>query len=292
MADPDEPVMDFGAKKKKKKKPMVLDDDGEEAKPEEPAEEDDGMGGAVDFGKKKKKKDKPKIVDDEADAEVEELTEEFEAFGKKKKKKKPKEEVKVEEDDDDEDIPNDDDEDHGDEDDDGLIAAAKPWLNSERDYKYEEMLERMYEYLHSNNPELAGDRKRFVIKPPQVVREGTKKVVFINFAEICKMMSRNPEHVFAFMLAELGTTGSIDGNQRMVIKGRFQAKGIENIIRRYVGEYVTCNSCRSPNTLLEKDNRLFFLQCQNCGARRSVTAIKSGFVAQVGKRKKLLAKQG
>jgi translation initiation factor 2 subunit 2 len=38
------------------------------------------------------------------------------------------------------------------------------------------------------------------------------------------MMRRSPEHVFQFMMAELGTEGSIDGNQRLVIRGKFVPK--------------------------------------------------------------------
>lgn len=154
----------------------------------------------------------------------------------------------------------------------------------ERDYKYEELLQRMFQLLHANNPELAGDRKRFVMKPPQVVRDGAKKVVFINFPEICKAMRRTGEHVFNFMLAELGTTGSIDGSNRMVIKGRFQPKAVEHVIRKYVSEYVMCSSCKSPDTDLHKENRLYFMQCNNCGARRSVAAITAGYKAQIGRR--------
>eukprot|EP00966_Prymnesium_polylepis_P025554 589425-Prymnesium_polylepis.1 len=35
------------------------------------------------------------------------------------------------------------------------------------------------------------------------------------------------------MLAEMGTTGSIDASSRMVIKGRFPPKAIEQIVRRW-----------------------------------------------------------
>ena len=52
-----------------------------------------------------------------------------------------------------------------------------------REYKYEELLDRMYSLLIANNPELAGDRRKFLMKPPQVVREGSKRVVFINFGD-------------------------------------------------------------------------------------------------------------
>lgn len=37
-------------------------------------------------------------------------------------------------------------------------------------------------------------------------------------------MKRNPDHVFQFMMAELGTEGSIDGNKRLVIRGKFVPK--------------------------------------------------------------------
>ena len=48
-------------------------------------------------------------------------------------------------------------------------------------------------------------------------------------------MHRQPEHVIQFLFAEMGTTGSVDGAGRLVIKGRFQQKQIENVLRRYIG---------------------------------------------------------
>ena len=69
--------------------------------------------------------------------------------------------------------------------------------------------------LHENNPELS-ERSRITLKPPQLMRMGTRKTVWANFQEICKLMKRSPEHVFSFVVAELGTEGSVDGNQRLV----------------------------------------------------------------------------
>lgn len=44
---------------------------------------------------------------------------------------------------------------------------------------------------------------------------------------------RQPKHLLDFLLAELGTSGSMDGNQQLIIKGRFQSKQIENVLRRW-----------------------------------------------------------
>lgn len=49
-------------------------------------------------------------------------------------------------------------------------------------------------------------------------------------------MNRNNEHVSAYLLAELGTSGSLDGQQRLVVKGRFLPKSFETVLRRYVNE--------------------------------------------------------
>ncbi|XP_058971373.1 eukaryotic translation initiation factor 2 subunit 2 isoform X2 [Pocillopora verrucosa] len=163
---------------------------------------------------------------------------------------------------------------------------------NDRDYTYEELLTRVFDIMRAKNPEMVtGEKKKFVMKPPQVVRIGTKKTSFANFTDICKILHRQPKHLLAFLLAELGTSGSIDGNNQLIIKGRFQQKMIENVLRRYIKEYVTCNTCRSPDTILQKETRLFFIQCETCGSRRSVASIKSGFQAITQKRAQLKSKQ-
>uniref|UniRef100_A0A7N0TUA1 Eukaryotic translation initiation factor 2 subunit beta n=2 Tax=Kalanchoe fedtschenkoi TaxID=63787 RepID=A0A7N0TUA1_KALFE len=167
----------------------------------------------------------------------------------------------------------------------GPAPTQYPWEGTQRDYHYEELLNRVFNILRENNPELAGDRRRTVMRPPQVLREGTKKTVFVNFMDLCKTMHRQPEHVMTFLLAEMGTSGSLDGQQRLVVKGRFAPKNFEGILRRYINEYVICNGCKSPDTILSKENRLFFLRCEQCGSNRSVAPIKAGFVARVGRRK-------
>lgn len=163
-------------------------------------------------------------------------------------------------------------------------AGGESWLGSDRDYTYTELLNRVFSILRANNPDLAGDRRKFTIIPPIIGREGSKKTAFTNIAELCRRMRRPVEHVTSFLLTEMGTTGSMDANQRLIIRGRFQQMQIENLLRRYIGEYVTCKTCRSPETQLTKENRLFFMKCDSCGSSRSVAAIKSGFKAQIGRR--------
>jgi len=232
------------------------------------------------FGKKKKKK-KVIIVEEVAVEDEEEMSLEFAEKKKKKKKRKDLNDLvadladkDVEEDATPEEEP-----------------GASTWGGSDRDYTYDELLLRVFDIMRQKNPEMAsGTKQKFVMRPPQVVRVGTKKSSFVNFMEICKMLHRPQKHLLDFLLSELGTSGSIDGNNQLIIKGRFQQKQIENVLRRYIKEYVTCHTCRSPNTLLQKDSRIFFLQCEACGSRCSVASIKHGFQAVTGKRAAIRAK--
>lgn len=99
-----------------------------------------------------------------------------------------------------------------------------------------QLLRRFFSLLHQHNPELAGEKRKYTIVPPQVAREGTKKTMFSNITDICRRMHRQPEHMIQFLYSELGTQGSVDGNQRLIMKGRYTQKQIENVLRKYIGE--------------------------------------------------------
>ena len=61
-------------------------------------------------------------------------------------------------------------------------------MDSDRDYSYDELLQRVFGIMRDRNPDMvAGEKKKFVMRPPQVVKVGTKKTAFVNFTEIAKM---------------------------------------------------------------------------------------------------------
>ncbi|XP_059074434.1 eukaryotic translation initiation factor 2 subunit beta isoform X2 [Cryptomeria japonica] len=161
---------------------------------EAPPEMKEEVSELAPFDPTKKKKKKKVVLQDATDEGAEKATEKMESLsvsdtltGLKKKKKKPVEGSFQEE----ENIEpiedangNHEDEDEGGEE--TCFQIRYPWEGSDRDYKYEELLGRVFNILRENNPELAGDRRRTVMRPPQVLREGTKKTVFVNFMDLCK----------------------------------------------------------------------------------------------------------
>ena len=291
MTETEKPVDDFAfdasVKKKKKKKAVSFDKfDSDAANLEEAGDVDD----VVQLGSSLKETtitEQAEELAEETPAEEKPTEEEkveevatFDFTAKKKKKKKvvdttdfdalnePKEDEELDAE------PTEDTEDG---------PEGEAWLGSDRDYTYKELLGRLFAQYRIMNPDAdSGEKRKYTIVPPNVQREGSKKTCFANVADISKRMHRTPEHVIQFIYAELGTSGSIDGAGRLILKGRFQQKQIETVLRRYINEYVTCKTCRSPDTTLSKENRLFFLDCEQCSSRRSVAAIKAGFSAQIG----------
>lgn len=61
------------------------------------------------------------------------------------------------------------------------------WANTDRDYTYDELLDLVFNIIKEKNPDIvAGEKRRLVMRPPQVLRVGTKKSSFANFIDICK----------------------------------------------------------------------------------------------------------
>ena len=220
-------------------------DDGDE-----PAKEDDDVANMLK-GMKKKKSKKPKAEEGDAvdggDDAAADGGLDLSTMKKKKKSKKPKEGTEDEfaaklaaldiEKEDEEETP---------------AAEPKPvdagdmekgtgiWQHDEtKAIGYELLLSRFFTLLAQKNPDHASSGSRsYKIPPPQCLREGNKKTIFANLAEICKRMKRTDEHVTSYLFAELGTSGSVDGSRRLVIKGRFQQKQIENVLRRYISKFL------------------------------------------------------
>ena len=171
----------------------------------------------------KKKKKKSTLKETEG-GDGEGNAEEFDFGEKKKKKKKPKAPVEEEN-----------------EGEDSSAAQQTEHVTEavgEEPFTYQQLLTRVFDILRTKNPDLSADKKKSPIVPPQVLREGSKKTAFANIVDICKRMKRAPDHVVSFLFAELGTTGSIDGSARLIIKGRFMQKQIENVLKRYIGEFL------------------------------------------------------
>ena len=129
---------------------------------------------------------------------------------------------------------------------------------------YEALLDRAKKDL----PQTLEAHDRFQVPEPDVMIEG-KTTVIRNFAAIAESLRREPEHLYGYLLRELGTAGNLDGG-RVVFKGKVSTANIAERIMSYVEEYVLCSECDRPDTKIVKDGRVLILTCETCGAHRPV----------------------
>ncbi len=159
-------------------------------------------------------------------------------------------------------------------------------------YPYEFLLERVTSLLKENNPALV-KKTKYQIKVPNVQKLSVNKAVWLNFEEICNSLNRPMEHVMLFITTELSCEASFGPENQLILRWRYKNKIIEGLLVKYIQEYVTCWMCKNPRTTLNKEpaTRLYFMHCTVCHSTRSVSIIKSGFVAvKRGERKKLAQK--
>lgn len=152
-------------------------------------------------------------------------------------------------------------------------------------YAYVYLLNKLYENLTDTGVEI---KHKFTLKMPIVQRLSSKKTAWINFIDCATNINREQNHLQSFLLSELSTEGNINSRGHLTIKGIYNQKNIESILRKYISSYVQCSACKSLNTIIEKNNstRLNFLVCSQCKSNRSLQPINTDFNSSIKTSKK------
>jgi translation initiation factor 2 subunit 2 len=146
-------------------------------------------------------------------------------------------------------------------------------------YDYNDLLERICENMKKNYNPLLTKKTKMSIALPQVGALGSRKSLWANFEEIISSVDRKLEHAQNYLGAELSTEVYLNDKNQLVMKGRYNQKQIQNVLKNYLKDYVKCQNCKSYKTELERDasTRIYVLRCKACGASNSVSNIHKGF---------------
>jgi translation initiation factor 2 beta subunit (eIF-2beta)/eIF-5 len=144
------------------------------------------------------------------------------------------------------------------------------------EYSYDFLLDRVNELIKKHNPQMT-EKEKISLPVPNVCRASTTRSNWTNFGETSTMINRPIDHLFQFILSELGTEGSVTAENQLLLKGKYNNKHMESLLKKYVIEYVQCQNCKSINTLIKKDNltRMNSIECKNCLSTRTVATIKA-----------------
>jgi translation initiation factor 2 subunit 2 len=115
-------------------------------------------------------------------------------------------------------------------------------------------------------------RERWEVPRP-VVNIAGRRTFVKNFTELAKALRREPGHMAKFLFKELAAPGNLEGDA-LVLQGKFGTELMAKRIGDYANEFVLCKECGKPDTDLLREDRLWSVKCQACGARRPVRALK------------------
>ena len=108
------------------------------------------------------------------------------------------------------------------------------------DYEYDTLLNRARDRI----PTDISERNRWTMPNPEILVEGNQTIIR-NFSAIVDAMDRDANHVYQYLINELGTSGTRE-QIRVMLKGRIPPKRIKEKIVGYVKTYILCDQCMSP----------------------------------------------
>lgn len=112
--------------------------------------------------------------------------------------------------------------------------------------------------------------ERFKVPEVVCVVQGNKTLIK-NFVEILTVLRRDANHLSRYLLKELATPGTIQGNI-LILNAKIPRMTLEKKIEDYIKEFVYCRVCGEPDTKFVKEDRIIFIVCEACGAKTPTRA--------------------
>lgn len=140
----------------------------------------------------------------------------------------------------------------------------KSCFSKKMDYK--ELLQK----AHKEIPESVKVKERFEIPKVKGHIEGNKTIIS-NFENIAGVFGRPVDHLLKYVLKELATPGEMRKGA-LIIGTKISASRVNEKIVQYASEFVICPECKRPDTKLIKEDKVMFMRCMACGARKPVKA--------------------
>jgi translation initiation factor 2 subunit 2 len=128
---------------------------------------------------------------------------------------------------------------------------------------YEEMLEEAFKKIVKKEA-----KERFQIPQIEGELQGERFIVR-NFKKIAEYLKRDSKHLAKHLMLSLATSGSIEG-EALVLNSKLKRETVQQKLEEYIKKYVFCRVCNEPDTRLVKEDRIYFIQCDACGARYAV----------------------
>ena len=129
---------------------------------------------------------------------------------------------------------------------------------------YESLLKR----IEKNISKDAKDTQRFELPTVEITWEG-KKTILRNFGDFPKALRRDTNIILQYLSKEFAVPAERVG-EKAIFVGKRDPDDFTRLFKIYLKDYVECPTCTSPDTKVERENRISFLICEACGAKSTV----------------------
>jgi translation initiation factor 2 beta subunit (eIF-2beta)/eIF-5 len=120
------------------------------------------------------------------------------------------------------------------------------------------------------------------LAPPHLIYTSKNVSCWQNFAYWCDFIKRPQPHVYLFVLSHCACNVWWNRNSNtLTFDCKIHPRKLEQFMKKYIFEYITCPICYSPWTKLLKR---YTLRCEECGlvpSRKKVEEILSSVMVSV-----------
>jgi translation initiation factor 2 subunit 2 len=144
-------------------------------------------------------------------------------------------------------------------------------------YDYDRLLARCIERKEHDRTELLLRCQTPVSIPHADLMVGQSCTILMNwksYTRLFRALTRDP-HLFQQYINEYySCQSSINQREQLTFNIRTTKTTFDNILRKFLDEYVTCLICQTAQTHLIKSDGLWRIECQLCGSQRIVKRLK------------------
>jgi translation initiation factor 2 beta subunit (eIF-2beta)/eIF-5 len=144
-------------------------------------------------------------------------------------------------------------------------------------YDYDRLLARCIERQEHDRPEMILRCQTPISIPHGDLIVGQSRTILVNwkaYIRLFRALTRDP-HLFQQYINEHYTCQStINQREQLTFNIRTTKTTFDNVLRKFLDEYVTCLLCQTAQTHLIKSDGIWRIECQLCGSQRTVKRLR------------------
>lgn len=144
-------------------------------------------------------------------------------------------------------------------------------------YDYDRLLSRCIEKRERDQTEMILRSKNPISIPHADLVVGQSRSIIINWKSYVRLfnnLKRDP-HLFQQYINQYYSCQSfVNQREQLTLDIRTTKTTFDNVLRKFLDDYVTCLICQTAQTHLIKSDGVWRIECQLCGTQRTVKRLK------------------